>query len=165
MCHTYSLHRQWRPWFVVILLKWFVVILLEWFVVILSSTEPRTSLTVQAVCVTFVLNLCQIYVKYVSYLCHICVIVIYVSVTLVTYTVSGQKCPLFDPFFFVKIRYVLGRTQNLNKNLLPKIWRYLVTSNLKLKIFSNFLAFSELPIFIVNFGNKIRNKCFESAKM
>ena len=32
----YSLDHQWRPWFVVILLKWFVVILLEWFVVILS---------------------------------------------------------------------------------------------------------------------------------
>ena len=49
----YSLDRQWRPWFVVILLKWFVVILLEWFVVIPIKWEdhykPKTSLTVQAV--------------------------------------------------------------------------------------------------------------------
>ena len=41
--NTYSLHHQWRPWFVVILLKWFVVILLEWFVVILSSRRITTN--------------------------------------------------------------------------------------------------------------------------
>ena len=39
------------------------------------------------------------------------------------------------------------KTTKFKKNLPLKIWRYLVTSNFKWKIFSNFVAFSEYPNF------------------
>ena len=62
-----------------------------------------------------------------------------------SYLVQGT---LLWPSFYssIKVR-IFWKGHKVWKNLPLKIWRYSVTSNLKWKIFSNLLAFSEYPNF------------------
>ena len=56
--------------------------------------------------------------------------------------------------YFFKV-WTFWEEHKIWKNLPLKIWHYWVTSNLKWKIFSNFVSFSECPNFTYKFSRSV----------